>query len=39
MRGIASNWIAWGLFGMVILYGLIKLIGRFQASYVFVKNS
>jgi hypothetical protein len=39
MNEIASDWIAWGLFGMVILYGSVKLIRRFQASYVSVRSS
>jgi hypothetical protein len=39
MKGIASDLIAWGLFGMVILYGGVKFIRRFQASYISVKNS
>jgi hypothetical protein len=30
MKGIASEWIAFGLFGMVILYGSIKIIRRFN---------
>ncbi|AFZ02610.1 hypothetical protein [Calothrix sp. PCC 6303] len=39
MQGIASDLIAWGLFGMVILYGSIKIMRRFKLSYISVRSS